>query len=235
MRRRRRVFRRRRGMPMFRRKIMRIKRRSRRKAFKATDIPKRMIKTLTYSYSLAIAEGAPGTWNQIHNHSANGAFDPYVALGGNSPAHWNLYASMFNHYTVLGSKMRVRFFPATGAASVPVVAAIKLDDDAAYSGFASAWNNTIKDTNVNYKISQWASDKHIVLTKGYSPYKFFSVKDPSACDSIGASTSSNPADQAYFMAAYCAADLVSPPPAATITIEISYRILFNEPKDNMTL
>lgn len=232
---RRRVFRRRRRMPAFKRKVMRIRRRNRRKAFKTTDIPTRMIKTLTYSASFAIAAGAAGTWNQIQNHSANGAYDPYVPLGGNSPAHWNLYASMFNHYTVLGSKMRVRFFPATGTSSVPVVAAIKLDDNATFAGFSGAWNTAVKDTNVSYKISQWASDKHVVLTKGYSPYKFFSVKDPSACDSIGASTSTNPTDQAYFMAGYCAADLVSAPPAATVTVEISYRILFNEPKDNQTL
>ena len=222
--RRRRVFRRRR-MPAFRRKVMRIRRRTKRKAFKTTDIPRRMIKTLTYTYSAAIGAGAVGTWNQLPNFSANGAYDPYVAVGGGSPAHWALYASMFNHYTVLGSKMRLRIFPAQGANSCPIVGLIKVDDNAAFSGFAGAWNSAVKDTNAAYKIAQFGSDSFITLAKGYSPYKFFSVKDPSACDSIGASTSTVPADQVYFMSGYCAADLVSPPPAATITVEISYRLL----------
>jgi len=57
--------------------------------------------------TLAVSQNSPN--KALHFH-ANGMYDPEDALGGHQPLLFDELSARFNHYTVLGAKISIRFY-----------------------------------------------------------------------------------------------------------------------------
>lgn len=216
-----------------RRYTRRYSRRPRTRRTAATEFPDSKIRVLKWNYIQEIGAGTAGTWNQCQPIRANSFYDPLVAVGGPTPQHYTHYANMFDHYTVISSRLKVRLFPYQGQATVPVCLAMKLDDDGTFTGFSSTWYEMNKDAKVRSKLIQLGPDRMGSISMNFNAFKFFGSKE--LRESFGAGIASNPTEQAYFLPGYCACNTAAAPPACTVTFTLYMKVKFQEPKDNYAL
>lgn len=133
-----------------------------------------------------------------HVFRANSLFDPDFTAAGHQPYGFDTWATMYNHYTVLGSKIKVHFNADTPGTAEQNVVGIQLKD-----------TNTVDMTDAGGIIEQgetaWkfcgnngtGSKSHAYVTKGYSTRKFFQTRDVED-DIYRASVTGNPSETAFF-------------------------------------
>lgn len=171
----------------------------------------------------------------------NSPYDPSYASTGTfnvTAAGYRLWAAMYNHYCVLGSKctMDIRNIspPTTATHCQPIVWTLKLDDNATIA--ATTWYQNVSDLNTKYAIMYHNSDnsEKVRVVAKYSPRKFFSLKDPNDNETVGAQVGNNPSDQCYAVLSFQSLDGASNVQANTwhsVTIRVKYRVLLCERKD----
>lgn len=76
------------------------------------------------TYSMSSTSGAVVRYR----YSCNGLYDPDKNIGGHQPLYFDQMTNLYNHYTVIGSKMTIKFVPVVGN-TVPVNVSIIQDDD----------------------------------------------------------------------------------------------------------
>lgn len=90
--------------------------------------PKQLMNTLSYTelVSVTVTAGTPGL---SYAWVANGLYDPNRTGIGHQPLYFDQLAAIYNHYTVLRSRIRVTLGYPTVAGVTSVVATLYLDDD----------------------------------------------------------------------------------------------------------
>lgn len=162
----------------------------------------------------------------FHYFSANGLYDPNITGGGHQPLGFDQVMPMYDHYTVIASKITVTFF--NDDATNKQVVGIRLSDQASLPVTADV-GNLMENGGGKYA---WLNTKGnngdmVTLTLGCSPKKFFTktLND----DTYKGSVSSNPADQVYFQ--IWTAPLTSVDSGLVyFNVRIDYIALFSEPK-----
>lgn len=66
---------------------------------------------VTHRYTTAMTAQAPLGVFTNHRWSCNSLFDPDTTGAGHKPLYYNEYAALYNHYTVIGSKITVNAVP----------------------------------------------------------------------------------------------------------------------------
>lgn len=156
--------------------------------------------------------------------SANGLFDPYLALGGHQPRGFDQMMTMFQKYTVIGSRIKVSFNTLSTIPSIFVVATRE-----AGAPFESTYVNYLENGNCVYKAYQPGQGSTPTLTQSYSPRKFNSIKDTLDNGAFAGSATANPDKGADWHIVVGAADHISDAGACTIVVEISYIVVFHDP------
>lgn len=158
----------------------------------------------------------------------NSIFDPDFSLGGHQPMWRDNYASIYENYRVLGSKITVKFCPSVwsyNGSFGPIIAGIVGSDDT--TGFSSV-ASTLCEQNDSVWTMVTLDAGYPQLEYTYSPTKLGrDVTD----DTMGASVSSNPS-QAWFAYVWAAQNNSSSAPATTgeiiISVQIDYTVEFFE-------
>lgn len=134
---------------------------------------------------------------------ANSIYDPDYTGTGHQPLFFDQWASVYNHYTVLGARIRADFVNTVGAPSTGVgMCGIDLVDSApGLSAGADGDASRLIENGAKYKTlgNFYNSGAQVSVTRNFSARKFFglqSIKDNR--DEIGASVTTNPAELAYF-------------------------------------
>lgn len=176
--------------------------------------------------------GAPG----YYVFSANGMYDPNITGTGHQPMFRDTFAAMYNHYTVLGSKIKVKAWGELATGSYGAVLACKLDDD----GSTTYNNGRIMEQGgklVTYKVMRenalTGGASYCTLTKGFSAKKFFGIKDPEDNETVGALVGANPADQAYYVLHWQHPDLSTTVGTLKAIVQIDYICKWAEPADQV--
>lgn len=165
---------------------------------------------------------------------ANSPYAPELTdvLGG-QPMGYDQWASLFNQYVVLGSKITAYItYHNQHDTNPPMIVGIYLADDAAvpswdWRGFVEAKKGTVRCLTPNQA-------KPVKVVSKYSAKKFFNVKDvKDNVDRIGAGIGSNPTDEAVWILWGNSTGLEAG--AANIQLNVNviidYCVSFNEPKD----
>lgn len=163
-----------------------------------------------------------------HNHifSANDLFDPDVTGTGHQPRGFDQLMGMFDHFTVIGSKITVKFMNSDSIVQ-GVYCSVRLRDSVTVTGNLT----TIReDPGVRSTILGASSSGRNMgtLTKGFSAKKFFG-KPPMGIDQAQGSATASPLEGAYYHI-----NTASQASGSTNAIEayvtIDYTAIFTEPK-----
>jgi len=164
--------------------------------------------------------------------SANSCFDPNVTGIGHQPMNFDMWSALYNHYVVVGSKIRVTFNFGTTAQADGFVCGCFVSDDLSYTTDPTTM---MEQGLARYKIRNANAFKPgaPTVTCGYSAKKYFNLTN--VMDNVlrvGAGINNNPADTANFII-FC-----GPTPASTVdltaimcTVIIDYIVIFSEPKE----
>jgi len=119
----------------------------------------------------------------IHSFSCNGMYDPNISGVGHQPLYFDQLAAVYNHYTVIGSKITITMVtpgPTDGGARCY----LNVNDDSTLSGYVKEYSST-EMTAVN------ANSTPTTLSNSWSAVKSFGP-NPLANDNLQGTTTTNP-------------------------------------------
>jgi len=132
--------------------------------------------------------------------SANGMYDPDITSTGHQPYAFDTMMSMYNHYTVIGSKIKVT--AVNNQAGQPFHLAVALRDNA--TSLSGTGKTVILEQPgiTKYLLGSTTTGNYPVtnnrVVKGFSAKKFFRKKDIIASADYKGSTSANPTEGAFY-------------------------------------
>lgn len=222
------VYNKRKSKRSFKRK-RNFRRKFRKSNFSKAPMPNRFATKLRYvgSAQLNPAVGLPA----VHVVNAIGCFDPDVTAAGHQPRGFDQLMTMYDHYTVIGSKITVDFCNTANSAGEASTIGIAVKDTA--TAYTDA-NNYLEGRNIISTVLPSANTggpaPMRTLHKAMSTRKFLGVSKPLSSDTIRGDVTANPTDSSYFhifiqALANVAADL----PSYAIQFRVEYLVVFTEP------
>lgn len=167
------------------------------------------------------AGGVPAT----HVFSLNGLYDPDITGVGHQPIGFDELMVMYDHYCVIGARVRITFSNTSNQYQQLCIAQIK---DTATTSTES--NEIIENGNCKYTtlgaLSGGQGNREIVIKA--SPSKFFG-RNVMEGDKYQGTVSSNPADQLYLHLQCGPLTAVDAGPVYA-TVDIEYIAMLTEPK-----
>lgn len=159
---------------------------------------------------------------------ANSIFDPEVALGGHQPMGHDTMSTLYNHYTVVGSKLTCDWASQISSGDNGIMVGCYLSDDGVYpytdyTGMVEAKKGTYRSI-----VKQRNSVK---TTTGFSAKKFFNLSDVKDNQQrVGAVFGQNPVDEAVFVVWAQAHDFGATNTVSCV-ITLDYAVVCGEPKE----
>lgn len=187
---------------------------------KVWGFPNTIITKLRYCDYYTMTSTAGSVYYQVM--LANSIFDPDVTGVGHQPMYRDTYAGIYDHYTVLGSKITVHFTNTSSTGTV--IAGVRGDDD----GTGSTTLTTIMEGNNGtwVQLGQNGSGQDTkTVTCTFEPLADFGVDakdDGFSSTAVG----SNPTEGFYYH--IFAANTVAGTSTILASIEIEYTVKFSE-------
>lgn len=171
--------------------------------------------------SLTSTAGVPN----VLTMSCNGMFDPNYTGGGRQPMAFDNLTALYDHYTVIGSKIRVKCTPVSTTNPASYLG-IYLNDDTTVtpSNAASFLANT-----ASFSILPTGGSLTKTLSAKWSARKMFG-KSVLENPNLRGDASANPTEATYWTIFFGALDEASNTGAA-FTVDIEYIAIWTEPKD----
>lgn len=165
--------------------------------------------------------------NVFFKFNCNGCFDPNNTGTGHQPYYFDQYMAIYDHYTVIGSKITIKVVPST----VPTVAmylSLSQNDDTTQT------NNTVMGTSEQSNgssaiIPAGSTDTVKILTNKWSAKKTFGGS-VLGNDNLQGTASANPSEVTVWSVGLTSLDAVS---SVNVYFEvcIDYIVVFEELKD----
>lgn len=185
--------------------------------------PKRMC--FTHKYVEVVVRNPVTTMNN-YLYSCNGMYDPNITGTGHQPMYFDQLTALYNHYTVIGSKISFKIIPTTAASSA-IFYCVSINDDSTVTPTsiqdmqeASSGKGTIipaGSNNVSYASLTWSAKKN--WGKSLLSNTLFR-----------GNSSANPSEQQYFVLSVGSLDGVTSTPIY-FEVVIEYIAVWQELKD----
>lgn len=214
-----------------RRAVKRQLRRNKLISFSKAPMPNNFGAKLRYAETFTIDPGTVGVAG-VHVFSANGLYDPNITGVGHQPRGFDQLMTMYDHYTVVGSKITATFSTAgiAGAGGPLLVGVAVKDSDSVYTDK----NDYMEGRNVVSRVldrSAVDNESHsLVLKKAYSTRKFLGISKPLSNSLIRGTSGANPSEQAYFHLFSAIVTGTADAPVIEVSVVIDYLVVFTEPK-----
>jgi len=164
---------------------------------------------------------------------ANSIYDPNYTGTGHQPLGYDQWAGLYNHYTVISSKINISIIPnLTTSQYLPGnVVGIFLSDDVTFSG--TNLTQLMEQGYTNYKYLQMYPGNGVdTLKHSFNAKRFYNVKDVKDNQvTLGALVGSNPSEEAYFVCFVGAADSTTDTASIGCVVTMEYLVTFTEPKE----
>lgn len=195
-----------------------------------SGFPSSKMVRLRYATTFTLNPGAGQAQQQFR---ANSVFDPDYTGVGHQPMNFDNWASVYDRYVVVRSKITVHRVPNSQAAIVPMCYGItQTSDVAGISGLAS-----LDDLLEQKSASRWRSPNYTSNSAGsgtnkvqktFNARRFFGVSDIKDGQAYGALVTANPSHDAYFNV-WGSAIGGNTATAAHFIATIDYTVLFRDP------
>jgi len=196
--------------------------------------PDRKIARLKYAAFITLDPTALGSAVPVvHHFRANSLYDPDKTGIGHQPRGFDEHAAIYDHYCVIGSKIKVSFeSDVDNLASTGQYCFLMLQDtDDTPTSLVDIMEESNKN-KINFRPRNTVSGKSIILTKSFSPYKMFGIpKKDSLLNNVNLNpqTGANPVEDAIFtIGVACSRSTTTNPPQITARVEIEYIAVFTE-------
>lgn len=160
---------------------------------------------------------------------ANSLYDPDYLTGGSQPRGFDELMVLYNHYTVVGSKITVTF--ANHDTAQPVIVGIHVSTDPASTG---PIRDFIEQGNVKYKVlsaDTGAGNNVGTITEYASIKKEFGLKNIMDNHNLRGDAGANPNEELFFNIFAAPQDDISNPGTTRLSVLIEYLVVFSEPND----
>lgn len=160
-------------------------------------------------------------------YRANSCFDPNLTGTGHQPMGFDQMSALYNHYTVIKSKIAVNVMDAAAVSTTSSICGVHLSDDTStpYSNHAGY----IEAQKGSWQTRLLRSTTSAPLRTSFDAAQFFDVKDVKDNESLGAAVNANPTEQADYIVWYQTLD--STTNTAVLNVVIDYWVEFSEPAD----
>lgn len=165
---------------------------------------------------------------------ANGLWDPNASAGGHSVLGFDEWSNFYNHYTVLGSKIKATFFAAgsTPASDAQIVGICTTAGSAPVTSNADSFleQKYLKKailTGVNAKGVATVNNK-CSIKKFLGQKNLIMEDDNTGILASGAGT--DPQEQVYYQVFACPYTPFIDPNSVNVVVEIEYIVMLHEPR-----
>lgn len=194
-------------------------------------LPQSRTVRLVYCSQDSINGGAAGI-AAVKVFSANGIYDPDITGSGHQPMGFDQIMPLYDHYTVIASRIRVRFAPyASGDLAIPPMVGIHISDSAsAITGLQPEHIAEIGSKTQQYGMAnQVGFNRDTQMRAKVNVKKYFKVKSLIGDSLYRGDASSNPSEQVYFIL-WAAGLGGNDATQVGVFVEIEYLVKFTEPK-----
>lgn len=161
-----------------------------------------------------------------YQFSCNGMYDPNTTGVGHQPMYYDQLAELYDHYTVIGSRVKWTIVPAGTSVQAPFKITTWINDDTLTTGAAASFSeNKFAQTRI---CQGGVNPEKIVLYQNWSAKKFFG--NVLANDELKGGTSANPIEQSHYQISFRTLDGVSSVAIHAIA-EVTYIAIWRELKE----
>lgn len=173
-------------------------------------------------YREAINYVSTGSAPNTYVFRANDLFDPNVTSTGHQPRGFDQMMQWYNHFTVMASKIEVRFSATT--TNTIVCYGVQLSDGITTVGTSQDWAEQPRMVTTVGNAGQL-----VKLTYNYDTCKFFGITAPVQANQFHGTTAASPGEQAYF---HILTQPVDPSQLHPIqaSVLITYQVIFHGPR-----
>ncbi|UYD39154.1 MAG: capsid protein [Wigfec virus K19_576] len=158
-------------------------------------------------------------------------WDPDSTGIGHQPWGRDLYATLYNRYTVLSSRISIRAIQSATSIGIPTIWGVQLSEDGTFD--PDPVDQVMENPYVSWRWHQTAVNGNVAApaTMTYSLRKYFGVKDPEDVNmQYGADIGSDPTfAQPYFLVWMRPHDDLADIPSCNFVATITYNVLFSGP------
>lgn len=168
----------------------------------------------------------------VHVFRANCCYDPNFTGVGHQPKGFDEGMNMYDHFTVVGSKITVQDVPYATTVTNPGYFGIYLSDDgSSVAGHASTTDLLESRTTGRFAIAGLgaASGHGKTITRSFSTKKFFRKKQVVGDSLYRGTSAASPTEQAYFEV-WCSSCDGNDPGTQHFRVTIDYFVVFTERK-----
>lgn len=165
-----------------------------------------------------------------HYFLANGMYDPDHSLGGHQPLGFDQMMAGYDHFTVIGSRIKVTPVNNGAGTGTPGYFGVILDDNSTLSYASAAQCLESKQGKGGIMVSQKSiNGNQRSAWRSFSAKKFFRKNAIVGAAEYKGSESADPTEKAYF-GIWNAAVGTNNPDASIFMVEIEYIAVLTEPK-----
>jgi len=186
--------------------------------------PKKITITHRYQDQHALNTGALGVTNSYY-YSCNSMFDPNTTGAGHQPFYFDQLAAIYDHYTVIGSKLTLRVAKTDASTNVPVNVGILINDDT--SGNTSLTALTEHPSSV-YKVIS-TGNPVVTMTSKWSAKQTFGGS-VLGNDNLQGTSGASPTEQSYYQIFINSSEMGSQT-SVLLDVFIEYIAVWDELKD----
>lgn len=162
-----------------------------------------------------------------HAFRANGMYDPDYTATGHQPMYFDQLSALYDHYTVIGSKIKYTIVPVGTTVQVPYKIITWINDDTTTTGTVDALcENKFAKVRV---CAGGVNPSKIVVTNTWSAKKFFGGSILGN-DELKGTGSADPVEQSFFQISLRSLDGVSAVSVHFI-VDIEYVAVWRELKE----
>lgn len=166
-----------------------------------------------------------------HYFHANGMYHPNITGGGtHDPLGFDQMMAGYDHYTVIGSKIKVTPVNSSNGTGIPGYYGVILDDNGTFTYTTSAQVIESKQGKTAIALSQKSiNGNQQSAYRSFSAKKFFHKSSIVMAGTYRGSATTNPTEQAYF-GLWLGSTAGNDPNATAFMVEIEYIAVLTEPK-----
>lgn len=161
---------------------------------------------------------------------ANDCFDPDYTGSGHQPRGFDQYMSMFDHFTVVGSKITVTATNTSSTvASTPIVVGLALTDNNA--SITTAWEDMMERSDIMTRTLAHpeGSKASATVWNKFSAKKFFTRGDVMDDPNLKGTAGASPYERAWYHIVLATPTIVADR-TVNLNVLIDYIVVFSEPK-----